>query len=40
MDLLEMPNMHGVFHKMSCLPKESVNTGCNNNSFNFTLLAC
>ena len=40
MNLLKVPNMCCGFHKMSCLPKESVHPSCNNNCFNFTLFTC
>ena len=39
-NLLKMANMCSGFHKVGCLPKESMNSSCNNYCFNFTLLTC
>lgn len=38
--LLEVPHMIGVLDKMSCFTEESMNSGCYNNCFDFSLFAC
>lgn len=39
-NLLEMSNMCGILHEMSCFAKECMNSSCYHNCFNFTLLTC